>query len=368
MKVSDLLEARRRNWQELEALVDRLQMASTGTFLLSPQRWFGGRESAGENLERRGISSQTFMRYSLLYRSACADLALADAYQLPPNTVQYLHRLVGRAHNQLYRSRKFQWDKWGEVLLHKVPQTVFHDRCVQFMFLLFWGTFIMAALLANSETAWPGFAETLLGREHLEQMEEMYGSDLPNNPQLRFMMAGFYIKNNTGIGLQCFAFGLAVIPGIMVTVFNAAVLGGTFGYMARDNVQGTVHFFEFVSAHGPFELTAIVLAAGAGMRLGLGWIYTNGLTRADSLRRTAREAMPIMGSSMILFFLAALIEGFVSPSQMPVRAQDFLEYIGLDEWITAKNLKIGVAVVSSALLMFYFLLLGMPKGRTRDAA
>ena len=180
-------------------------------------------------------------------------------------------------------------------------------------------------------------------REGIETLETSFANAPRNNPTVRFQMAGFYIQHNTGIGLQCFAFGLAVVPGIMVTVFNAGVLGASFGYMARPDTPGGENFFEFVTAHGPFELTAIVLSAGAGLRLGLAWIYTHGLTRGDSLRKTAREAMPIMGAAMLLFFGAAMLEGFLSPSEAPYWA------------------KAGAAVVSSLLLMFYFVLLGMPR-------
>jgi uncharacterized membrane protein SpoIIM required for sporulation len=332
MKVSELLDARRKNWQELEALCDQLA-----------------------NRRKKAIGPTALMRFSTLYRAAAADLALADSYQLPPNTVQYLHRLVGRAHNQLYRSRRFQWETWGEILLHKVPQTIFHDRCVQFAFLLFWSVFIISAVLAYSEDYWPEFAEQVVGREQLESMEEMYKDEFQNDPAQRFMMAGFYIRHNTGIGLQCFALGIAVVPGIMVTTYNAAALGTVFGYMARESMdeKTSEHFFEFVTAHGPFELTAIVLAAGAGLRLGLGWIFTAGLTRADSLRRTAKDAMPVMGCSMMLFLGAAMIEGFLSPSRLPDWAET--------EWFTARGIKITVAVVCSLLLMFYFVLLGMPR-------
>ena len=104
------------------------------------------------------------------------------------------------------------------------------------------------------------------------------------------------------------------------------------------------NFFNFVTAHGPFELTAIALAAGAGLRLGMGWLKTNGLTRAASLQKTAVEAMPMMGAAMLLFFLAAMIEGFLSRRRAcPMR------------------LKAGVAILSSGMLVFYFLVLGFPR-------
>ncbi len=85
MKVAAILEKRQAQWAELEQLCDSIGKVS--------------RDSES--------GARTVARFAALYRSACADLALADAYQLPPGTVTYLHRLVGRAHNRLYRSKRF---------------------------------------------------------------------------------------------------------------------------------------------------------------------------------------------------------------------------------------------------------------------
>jgi len=334
MKVSELLESRRRNWQELERFCARLHGRS------EIGRLFGrGRTRSG------GLTPSEVSRFAALYRSACADLAMADAYQLPPNTVQYLHRLVGRAHNQLYRSREFRWDRWGKMLLHDVPQQIFHDRCVQLMFVLFWSAFILSAIFCYSKSMFPGFAEELLASEQIDQMEAMFSEPIEGrDPNANISMAAFYINHNTSIGLQCFVSGLLVVPGLFTTLFNAAHLGGSFGYMARPDVEQGENFFEFVTAHGPFELTAIVLAAGAGLRLGWSLISTQGFTRDSSLRQTANKALPIMGASMLMFFMAALIEGFISPSAAPY-------------WIKA-----SIAVLSSLMLMFYFVVLGFPQG------
>jgi uncharacterized membrane protein SpoIIM required for sporulation len=325
MKVVELLERRRPNWHELERLCDQMQ---------------GG---------GAGLPPASTSRFGALYRAACADLALAYAYQLPHNTVQYLHRLVGRAHNRLYRSRRFEFAKWTESLLYDVPRTIFNDRCVQVMFVIFWGLFILSAFLAYSKTAWPEYAQEVIGPEMIEQLEEMYAN--PIDGSLRdgdqnMDMAGKYISHNTGIGLRCFAWGLLVVPGLIMTMFNAIFLGACFGYMARPDVAEGENFFHFVTAHGPFELTAIVLSAGAGLRLGLSWMFTGGLSRSAALRKAGREVMPVMGAAIVMFFLAALIEGFISPSALPY-------------WV-----KMMVAIVSSSLLAFYFVVLGFPRGIT----
>jgi uncharacterized membrane protein SpoIIM required for sporulation len=321
MKVSDLLQQRRKNWQELEQLCELMQ-----------------------NQGRRRLTAATVSRLGSLYRAACADLALSDSYQLPPNTVDYLHRLVGRAHNQLYRSRHFDLASWTHLLLHQAPQRIFNDRCVQVAFCTFWGVFILSAVLAYSKAIWPSYADQIIGPERIEMMETSFAEPIRGrDPRLNYIMAATYIHVNTGIGLRCFAFGLAVIPGIFICIYNAAVLGASFGYMARPDVTEGVNFFHFVTAHGPFELTAIVLAAGCGLRLGWSWIFTNGYSRAASLRRTGEYCMPIIGAMMVLFFLAALIEGFLSPSSAPY-------------WIKAV-----VAILSSGALTFYFIILGFPR-------
>lgn len=321
MKVADLLEQRRKNWQELEQLCERIQVH-----------------------RKKKMPPALLSRFASLYRAACADLALADSYQLPPNTVAYLHRLVGRAHNQLYRSRDFNYHAWGQMLLVDAPRRIFNDRCVQVSFVVFWGIFLLSAYLAYSKDLWPAYAEHVLTKPQIEVLETNFAEPIDGrDPQLNFIMAGFYIRHNTGIGLKSFAGGILVIPGMIISIFNAAHLGAAFGYMARPDVPQGPNFLHFVTAHGPFELTAIVLSGGAGLRIGISWLATGGFTRESSLRKTAEEAMPIMGAAIGLFFLAAMIEGFLSPSGAPY-------------WIKA-----GVAMLSSGLLMFYFVVLGFPR-------
>ncbi len=331
MNVAEIMQRRRQQWRELEELCEKL---ATTRF--------------------RRVPAHEIARFAALYRAACADLALADAYLLPPATVQYLHRLIGRAHNQLYRSRYFDVQSWARVLFVETPQKIFHDGCVQLAFLLFWGVFLLSACFAYAESWWPQYAEQVLTRDGLEQLESSFSEPIVSSQGTRtrtadedVFMASFYIRHNTNIGLKCFAGGLLVIPGICITTFNAAFLGAAFGYMARPDVAAGANFFHFVTAHGPFELTAIVMSAAAGLRLGWSWIRTGGWSRGASLTRAAREAMPLMGAAMILFVMAAFLEGFVSPSVLPY------------------PVKAGAAIVSSTMLMFYFLVLGYPRSAAR---
>ncbi|WP_153558389.1 stage II sporulation protein M [Roseimaritima sediminicola] len=313
MNVATLVEKRRAQWAELEMLCD-----GTG-------------------------SPEATARFAALYRAACADLALASAYQLPPGTVTYLHRLVGRAHSRLYRSHRFDPMTWFDVIFVTAPRQIFADPCVRIATLLFFALFSLSAYLAYNETAFPDYAQDIVGTAALEQMEASFEPGLNGNLSHYIGMAGFYIKHNTSIGLQCFAYGILLIPCVFILCYNAVALGASFGYMIREDTPGGETFLEFVTAHGPFELTAIALSAGAGLRLGMGLFRTEGRTRIASLKANAVQAVPIMVAAAILFFLAAFTEGFISPSPLyyPFKA--------------------GWAILSSGLLMFYFVVLGFPR-------
>lgn len=327
MKVAELLSQRQHNWSELQQLCATVETNS-----------------------RRKIPPELLTRMASLYRSACADLALADAYQLPPATVRYLHQLVGNAHNQLYRSRSFNYRSWLRTLLVEVPQRLFADNALRAAFLLFFGLFITAYYLAANNRE---LAETLVGEDFITMLESMYASP-PDSSSASAGLArtGFYIQHNATIGFRCFAMGVLLLGlgGLFEVSFNGIVLGAAFGYMASLETTAKENFFTFVTAHGPFELTAIVLSAAAGIRLGFSIVHTRGLTRPASLRRAGRETLPVMMAAAILFCLAAVIEGYISPSQLPYAV------------------KAIVGALSCLALMVYFVLLGLPVGPQKAPA
>ncbi|OYP31719.1 stage II sporulation protein M [Rhodopirellula sp. MGV] len=331
MNVAKLLEKRRTDWSELEQLCEAMELR-------------GRTDSLGA--KHRGARGIT--RFASLYRAACADLALADAYQLPPNTVTYLHRLVARAHNQLYRTQSASPVGWFRILFEEAPQRIFNDGCVRVATIVFFGLFAMAMIMGAAEDQFPLFAENVCGSEMLKKTEASFLEPLNVAPQEYSARAAFYISHNTGIGLQCFAWGILLVPCLYTLAYNAVVLGATFGYMSRDGIDGADHFFEFVTAHGPFELTAIALSAAGGMRLGLGLFQTHGLSRVDSMRQAGRDAVPVMAASAAMFVLAAFTEGFLSPSSAP--------YL----------VKVAWSITSSSLITLYFVVLGFPRQGSTD--
>src|SRR5919107_950252 len=119
MRVVDRLSKR-----ELDALLDRLADRRPGRF------------GAGE-----------VVRLGELYRAACADLMLAESHDLPRDTVAYLHALVGRAHNAVYRAQGFRFSDWAAALFGTVPRRLRSDPALRLAALVFYGSFLICALL-----------------------------------------------------------------------------------------------------------------------------------------------------------------------------------------------------------------------------
>jgi uncharacterized membrane protein SpoIIM required for sporulation len=299
MRVADRLSQREASWRELEKLVD----------LVSERRV-------------RKCRPGDVLRMAQLYRGVCTDLMLAESYDLPRDTVAYLHGLVGRAHNALYQAQGFRFRDWGQVLFESAPRRLRRDPAVRLAALVFVVSFLICALVSAAQ---PEFARQVVGEKFVEAVDHMYSRPIESLRQEGggrddTAMAGFYIQHNTSIGLKCFAWGILFGVGSLFQLLsNGIVLGTLFGHMAVSPHAST--FFTFVTAHTSFELTAIVVAGAAGLRMGWGLIETQGQSRVASLRREATNALSAVAASVVLFVLAAFIEGFISASSLPYWAK-----------------------------------------------
>jgi uncharacterized membrane protein SpoIIM required for sporulation len=102
---------------------------------------------------------------------------------------------------------------------------------------------------------------------------------------------------------------------LFFSIYNGVVIGVVFGWVTRAGHGGNI--FTFVCGHGPFELTAIVISAAAGLQMGWALVKTDGLTRLGSLRSQAKELGHLIIGAAAMLVIAAFIEGYWSPSGLP---------------------------------------------------
>jgi uncharacterized membrane protein SpoIIM required for sporulation len=124
-------------------------------------------------------------------------------------------------------------------------------------------------------------------------------------------MFGYYIRNNIGVAFQCFAGGLfAGVGSLFFLAINGALGGAVAGYLTERGLSST--FYSFIVTHAAFELTAIVLAGAAGLRIGHTLVAPGRRTRVHALVAAARESTVIVYGATALLVMAAAVEAFWS--------------------------------------------------------
>ena len=76
-------------------------------------------------------------------------------------------------------------------------------------------------------------------------------------------------------------------------------------------------FFSLIIPHGLLELSAVFVAAGAGLRLFWVMLVPGARARGAALAQEGRTTFAVGIGLAIALFASGLIEGFVTPSSMP---------------------------------------------------
>ena len=140
---------------------------------------------------------------------------------------------------------------------------------------------------------------------------ESYYSD---NPAGSFALQVWV--NNAWIAVQCI--GYAVLLGIPIPYVlfqNAANVGVAGGLMFAAG-KGDL-FLGLLTPHGLLELTAVFLAAAAGMRLGWSVISPGDRPRGQVLAEQGRAVVAVAVGLVAVLLVSGLIEALVTPSPFP---------------------------------------------------
>jgi uncharacterized membrane protein SpoIIM required for sporulation len=268
----------------------------------------------------RALTAEQVSQFSPLYRNVCADLAHAQAVRYSAPLVDYLHGLAAAAHTVLYsggtqRSARAA-RSWARAALDAFPRAVRRHKVAMLVsFLLFFVPF--GAGLVGS-MADPTFAVRIVPESQLRPLVEAYreGFDSQRGAGVDAAMAGFYVNNNVGIALRCFATGLVFgLGSAFYLVENGLATGAIMGYVAAHGAGANI--LTFVVGHGSLELGAIGLAGGAGLELGWSLVAPGRRTRIASLQAAARSVVVVVFGAAVMLFTAAAVEGFWSSSSVP---------------------------------------------------
>ena len=250
-----------------------------------------------------------------LYRSAAADLALARRrFPLDP-AVARLEELVGRARHLVYAGDARR-ESVGSFLGRRYWQRVVERPAMLAVaaLLLFAPVGLGAAWAGSDAAAATGVVPASLGGG---SDRDTQGADLGLTPAESTSFSTQIFVNNIRVTLAAFAGG---ITGGMLTaaalVFNGLVIG-VIGGLAVTGGRTSV-FVQLVAPHGVLELSCIVVAGAAGLRMGWAVVDPGRRRRGVALAAEARAGAELALGTAPWLVLAGLVEGFVTPAGIGV--------------------------------------------------
>ena len=285
------------------------------------------------------------------YQRTSAHLSHVRSTYADPQVTARLTRVVAGARAVIYGAQPRVGGALRGFFANTFPAAVWEARLPIFfaaLAMIIPGVAV-GVWIGNSPAAIDAFITPALREAYISNDFEAYYSSAP---AAEFSTEVFI--NNIRVSFLAFVAGIAwAIPTVFLLAFNGANVGQAAGLFHDAGEAG--RFWGLILPHGLLELTAIIVAGGAGMKMGGALVVPGDRTRSQALADEAQKAASIVIGLVIVFVIAGLIEGFVTPSP-------------LDTWA-----RVSIGVAAFAAFWGYVIALGptaVARGHTgaiRDA-
>ncbi len=268
----------------------------------------------------RAVAFEQLEYLAVRYRQVLHDSGLANARFPGTGAARRLNRLAVVATRLLHQQPRDSSTSFLTFWTDRFPRAFRRNRAntlgAVFLFL------VGAAFGMGLSAVRPAIATHMLGPRALEGLRDgrLWTESIVQTVPPSISSSAI-ARNNLSVALVGWAGGaLAGIGAVYVLFLNGFLLGAIFGVTLHYSLAHRL--LEFVAAHGPLEITLILVTAAAGLRMGRALVEASDLPRSEALRAAARDALVILLGSLPWLIPLGLIEGFVSGSPaVPVGAK-----------------------------------------------
>jgi uncharacterized membrane protein SpoIIM required for sporulation len=262
--------------------------------------------------KKRRLTGAEADELTRLYQSTAGDLSAVRSAAPEPSLISRLSVLLSQARVWLTGAHGSATGDFARFFVRTLPAAMYRVR--------WWGvTVALAVLVAGFISGW----WTLNHEESLnligdaatraEIANESFASYYTDYSNSSFTAQVW--TNNAWLALQCIAFGITGFFPLVLMYNTALQLGIAGAIMAEANALDV--FFSLIIPHGLLELSAVFVAAGAGLRLFWVMLVPGARARGAALAQEGRTTFAVGIGLAIALFASGLIEGFVTPSSMP---------------------------------------------------
>lgn len=266
---------------------------------------------------RRRLSGDEVDELITAYQRTATHLSAVRTAGYDPALAARLSTRVARARSAVTGSHTPTWRSVGRFAVVSFPAMAYKARW-------WWLATAAGSLLVALIMGWwiarsPGVQDSLLPKAQASQLVNSQFRDYYS----QYAATSFAAKvwtNNVWVAARALIFGILLgIPTLLVLFENSANLAVDGGLMFAHG-RG-VEFFALLLPHGMLELSAVFLAAAAGLRLGWQIVDPGPLPRTQALAQAGRETITIAKGLIVVLLVSGVIEAFVTPSPLPTWAR-----------------------------------------------
>ena len=260
------------------------------------------------------LSRAELEELALLYRQVAADLSVLRRDATARSYTDHVNELLTRAHHIIYSGRKtsarslfrFLRDDYPAIFQRQLPFVL-----ASLLISVAWG--LLGAALTSAR---PDFMRHFVGPAMIATMErhEMWTKSVVS---MAPTASSYIMTNNLSVSFATFAGGIAFGLGTFFYLYVNGMMLGVIGAACHQYAM-SLALWSFVAPHGSLELPSILIAGGAGLRLGYSMLFPGSLRWKESVALGGMEATRLVSGIIPLLVLAGLLEGFFSPSHAPV--------------------------------------------------
>ncbi len=248
-----------------------------------------------------------------LYQSASAHLSFIRSIAPESGLSASLSATLAQARTRFTGARSNVMADLARFFVAALPAALYRLRWLTLAcgvaFVLVGGAY--AFWIGTSPDALRSVASEAEVRRYVEQDFIDYYSE---NPAASF--AGAVWTNNAWISAQAVALGITGIWVPMILFTNAQGVGiaaGVFAAAGKPDV-----FYSYILPHGLMELTAVFIASAAGLRIFWAMVAPGARTRGQAVADEGRSLITVALGLVLVLLASGLVEGFVTPSPLPV--------------------------------------------------
>jgi uncharacterized membrane protein SpoIIM required for sporulation len=266
---------------------------------------------------RRRLSGEQIDELVTAYQRTATQLSVLRSAGHDPALIARLSARLARARAAVSGAHAPAWRSVRQFAVVSFPAMAYRARW-------WWlasaaGSLLVAFLLGWWVARSPSVQAGLLSRSQAASLVNHQFRNYYSQYNAQSFAAKVW-TNNATVAAEALIAGIVLgIPTLLVLFENAANLGLVGGLMIGHG-RG-VEFFALILPHGMLELSAVFLAAAAGLRLGWSIIDPGPLPRAQALAQEGRATVTIALGLIVVLLVSGVIEAFVTPSPLPTWAR-----------------------------------------------